>query len=119
MLSGVLWCYRRNVSNWKDLEALRVRYSPEHSDFQWSIWRIRFPANLFESTSLVQGAKNMNLAIFFILQIVETFFHGINLKQKLSSSCWSCVEVTSAVNLSAPAALAAVTDLVEGWLLKE
>ncbi len=58
----------------------------------------------------------MNLAISFILQTFKTFFHGINLEQKLSSSRWSCVEVTSAVKSSAAAALAAVTDLVEGLL---
>lgn len=61
----------------------------------------------------------MNLAISFILQIFQTFFHGINLEQKLLSLRWSCIEVTSAVNSSAAAALAAVTDLVEGWLLQE
>lgn len=61
----------------------------------------------------------MNLAISFILQIFQTFFHGINLEQKLLSLRWSCIEVTSAVNSSAVAALAAVTDLVEGWLLQE
>ena len=103
------------MSYWKDLEALRVRYSPEHSDFQ-SIWRCCFPANRFEKRSLGQGTKQMNLAISFILQTFKTFFHGINLEQKLSSSRWSCVEVTSAVKSSAAAALAAVTDLVEGLL---